>query len=276
MENNNMENNKMVNRSGKVWAGLFIIGVGVVLLLNNVGLNFPHWLFRWSTLLVVIGLFIGIKHNFRNNAWIILVLIGSYFTLQEALNIDFNFTKVTLPIIFVCLGLFLILRPKNSSFRAERCKRKSERWNRKFDKGFEDPISTDVAIEQQVSTDQKAYTEQKASNSSDYLDSVNVFGGSHQTIYSKNFKGGEVVAVFGGCDVNLTQADFEGEIEIDITAIFGGCKIIIPPGWQVKSEVTAIFGGLDDKRSVQPMEGQRKLVVIRGVAMFGGVDIRNF
>ena len=57
-----------------------------------------------------------------------------------------------------------------------------------------------------------------------YLDSVNVFGGSHQTIYSKNFKGGEITAVFGGCDVNLTQADFEGVVAIDVTAIFGGAK----------------------------------------------------
>lgn len=86
----------------------------------------------------------------------------------------------------------------------------------------------------------------------DILDSVNVFGGSHQRIFSKNFKGGDVIAIFGGCDINLTQADFTDTITLDVVAIFGGCKIIVPPGWEVKSEVTAIFGGMDDKRSVGP------------------------
>ena len=111
----------------------------------------------------------------------------------------------------------------------------------------------------------------------DIIDSVSIFGGNHHKVYSKNFKGGDVVAVFGGSDINLTQADFEGVVKLDIVAIFGGVKIIIPPGWEVKSEVTAIFGGIDDKRTlgvaaVEP----RKVLIIEGVALFGGVDIRNF
>ncbi len=267
--NNNMQYNNLENRSGKVWAGLFIIVVGSLLLLDNVGLDLPNWLFSWSTLLILIGLFIGIKHRFQHSSWIVMVLIGSYFTLEKAIDIDFDFGRVTLPIVLVTLGLFLIFKPKNNcEARANRWKRKGDRWKKKFEGqgDFQD-----------FNGDEPFKAAEKKQNSNDYLDSVNVFGGSHQTVYSKNFKGGEVIAVFGGCDVNLTQADFEGEIVIDITAVFGGCKIIIPPGWAVKSEVTAIFGGLDDKRSIQPMtDAQPKLVIIRGIAMFGGVDIRNF
>jgi predicted membrane protein len=269
MENNNIENQQMVNRSGKVWGGLFIIGVGSLLLLKNFGLDCPNWLFRWPTILIVIGLFIGIKHRFQNSGWIIMVLIGSYFMLEDALNLDFNFTQVTLPLILIVLGLLFIFKPKgNFNRRQHRWKRKQEWWDKKYGTGEGDPFSKDEPQQDPA---------EKASNSNDYLDSVNVFGGSHQSIYSKNFKGGEIVAVFGGCDLNLTQADFEGTIELDITAIFGGCKIIVPSGWQVKSEVTAIFGGLDDKRSVQPIgDGPQKLLILRGIAMFGGVDIRNF
>jgi predicted membrane protein len=267
MENNNIENNNGVDRSGKVWAGLFVIGVGALLLLNNIGLDFPNWLFRWPTILVVVGLFVGIKHQFRHAGWLVMVLIGSYFMLKDAIGLHVDFWRFTMPAILVAFGIILIFKPKSNFNRRHRWNRRADKWNRKFgsDERFagytEEPQPT---------------AEQKASNSNDYLDSVNVFGGSHQTIYSKYFKGGEVVAVFGGCDLNLTQADFEGTIEIDITAIFGGCKIIVPPGWQVKSEVTAIFGGLDDKRGIQPIEGQQKLLIIRGIAMFGGVDIRNF
>jgi len=106
---------------------------------------------------------------------------------------------------------------------------------------------------------------------------VNVFGGSNQKIYSKNFKGGEVLAVFGGCDVNLSQADFQGTIVLDLIAIFGGVKIIVPSNWEVKSEVTAIFGGIEDKRAtLAVLDEPRKVLKLKGVAMFGGVDIRNF
>lgn len=266
-----MENNKdMMNRSGKVWAGLFIIGIGILILLDNIGLNLPHWLISWSTFLIVLGLFVGVKHRFRNVGWLVMVLVGVYFTLDDAVkNLDVR--HVVFPTMLVLLGIFLIFKPKSTfDHHSDRWKRRGDRWRRKF--GEHDPFMANPAADPHLNPN----AEQKTS-SNDYLDSVNVFGGSHQTIYSKNFKGGEVTAVFGGCDLNLTQADFEGEIVIDITAIFGGCKIIIPPGWQVKPEVTAIFGGLDDKRSIQPaVEGQNKLLIIRGIAMFGGVDIRNY
>ena len=260
-----IKNKDVENQRGKVLAGGIIVVIGSLLLVDNMGLNLPNWLWHWSNILIVIGLFIGIKHNFKNNAWFILVLIGSFFTLKEVFDHDINFGKIVFPAMLVVLGLYILFKPKGSySHRAK--------W-KKF--GQEEPYTpyTEASSDQP----QPASTEQKKTSSSDYLDSVNVFGGSHQAIYSKNFKGGEITAVFGGCDVNLTQADFEGEIVIDVTAVFGGAKIIIPPGWEVKSEVTAIFGGLDDKRSIQPVtDGKHRLVIIKGLAMFGGVDIRNY
>ncbi|MNW17334.1 hypothetical protein D3C71_2164980 [compost metagenome] len=64
---------------------------------------------------------------------------------------------------------------------------------------------------------------------------------------------------------------------MDVVAIFGGVKIVVPPGWEVRSEVTAIFGGLDDRRTLGvPAVEPRKILIIEGVVMFGGVDIRNF
>lgn len=261
---NNMNKNKTENQSGKIWAGLFIIGIGAVLLLRNVGLDLPRWLFSWSTLLMVIGFFIGLKHRFRHSGWIIMVLIGGYFTLEKAFDFDFDFHRVTLPVFLVLLGLYLIFRPKYNFKENYFERRERESSLNETGEDFDD-------------VKHKYATEDRATNAQDYIDSVNVFGGSHQIVYSKNFKGGEITAVFGGCDVNLTQADFEGQVEIDVTAIFGGCKIVVPAGWQVKSEVTSVFGGLDDKRGVQPgVEGDRKLLVIRGIALFGGVDIRNF
>ncbi|RYG18980.1 MAG: hypothetical protein EOO07_07770 [Chitinophagaceae bacterium] len=264
------KNKETENQKGKVLAGLLIVVIGSLLLLDNVGLDLPSWLWHWSNILIVIGLFIGVKHNFRNSSWFILVIIGSVFTLKEAFGHEISFSRVVFPALLVVIGLYILFKPK-TGFRHK------AKWRKFNETGQFTPYTEVDGDPIAIETSTSASSEQKKNNSNDYLDSVNVFGGSHQTVYSKNFKGGEITAVFGGCDVNLTQADFEGEIIIDVTAIFGGAKFIIPPGWEVKSEVTAIFGGLDDKRSIQPItDGKNRLLIIKGLAMFGGVDIRNY
>ncbi len=260
------KNKDMINRSGKVWAGLFIVTIGALLLLKNLGLNLPDWLFSWSTFLIGLGLFIGFKRNFEGLGWFILIAVGSYFTLEEAVR-SFDVSDIGLPILLLVIGIFLIVKPKRTV--ANRWVRRRDRMRRGFDRSF--PYNESDAF---GTTEERA---KNTSNSSDYFDSINIFGGSQQTVYSKNFKGGQVVAIFGGCDVNLTQADFEGEIVIDVTAIFGGSKIIVPQGWEVKSEVTAILGGMDDKRAIVPLNPeQKKILILRGIAMFGGIEIKNF
>ena len=301
---NTTENNPYNKYSGKVGVGLFIILIGTALLLNNMGLKLPGWLFRWNTFLIALGLFVGFRHRFRSNGWLVMVLIGTYFTLMEALS-SWNMEKIVFPVMLLFLGLFLIVRPRRQHGYGRRWRRRMDRYNRRY-AGFAPggvasggvapggvaPSSVGSGAEQAggfVPGTEQAEAGQAGGFAPgdgqpdideriDYLDSVNVFGGSHQTIYSKNFKGGDVVAVFGGCDVNLTQADFEGQIRMEIVAIFGGAKIIVPAGWEIKSEVTAILGGMDDKRAILPTteDAPRKLLIITGVAIFGGIEIRNY
>jgi predicted membrane protein len=264
MENINNNNKEMVNRSGKVWAGLFIVGIGALLLLKNFGLGFPSWI-NWGTWLVIIGLFVGARNNFRTSGWFVMVLIGGYVMLDDILD-GFNLPDIATPVAVVVLGLYLIFKPKNTlNFKKDKWRRKHGDYNT-----FEqvNPLGQDP----NATSDAK-----KDFNPNDYIDSVNVFGGSNQVIYSKNLKGGEITAVFGGGDINLTQSDFEGQIILDITAVFGGVKIVVPPTWQIKSEVTAVFGGVDDKRAIYPaIEQANKLIIIRGTVLFGGVEFKSF
>lgn len=263
----NINNKEMVNRSGKVWAGLFIVGIGALLLLRNFGLDIPHWVFSWSTWLIVIGLFVGARHNFRNSGWFVMVLIGAYFTLKDIFR-DYDMSNVVFPIMLLALGIYLILKPKNN------CKDVNNRWQRRrnrFGNRFDSTNPLGQAPNEPTGDAQQGY------NATDYIDSVNIFGGSNQIIYSKNLKGGEIIAVFGGGDINLIQADFENQLTLDVTAIFGGLKIVVPATWQIKSEVTAIFGGVDDKRGMYPAaEHADKLLIIRGVVLFGGVEFKSY
>lgn len=269
-----MENcNNKHNNTSRIWSGLIILGVGLVFFLRNVGIHIPGWVISWHTLLIIIGLLVGYKRNFNGGGWLIMVLIGGFFTFQDVLNADFS--KYYIAIGFIVLGLFVIFKPKSTHDRWHRKWKQKFAAHREFGKSADFDKSADFEYAGPDSSDTGySYTDRE---DSEVLDSVNVFGGSHQNVYSKNFKGGDVIAVFGGADINFTQADFQGSITLEVVAIFGGVKIIIPPSWEIKSEIAAIFGGMDDKRAIGPVsDTDRKVLVIKGVALFGGVDIRNF
>jgi predicted membrane protein len=248
--------------SSRICSGLVILVIGLVFLLRNFGLYIPGWIFTWPMLLIAIGLLIGFKRDFKGVGWLVMVLIGGSFLVGDIWGQEVS--KYYFGGALIVAGLYMILGPKSVD-----CKGKgfSKRWERKFEKKAD-----------WKAAEKESYAASYANaDKNDILESVSVFGGSHQHIHSKNFKGGEAIAVFGGCDVNLTQADFEGTIELDVVALFGGVKIIVPPSWEVKSEVVAIFGGLDDKRSLGPVSTEpRKILKIQGVTIFGGVEIRNF
>lgn len=238
-------------RSNRIGSGLILLVIGLIFFLRNFGIGIPHWIFSWHTFLIGIGLLVGYRRNFTGGGWLVMVLIGSYFTIEDM--IDINLSHYYLASGFIILGLYLILKP--AGLNKGKWKKKTANFNL-----TDSPDS-----------------EGRVTNESDYIDSVNVFGSSKLHSHSKNFKGGDVVLIFGGCDLNLTQADFEETITIDVVAVFGGVKIIVPPNWVVKSGITPIFGGFNDKRSILPMgEGPHKTLKIEGVVLFGGVDIKNY
>jgi len=47
----------------------------------------------------------------------------------------------------------------------------------------------------------------------------------------------------------------------------------VPDGVEVRNQVSGIFGGVDVK--VSPPRTGAPTVIVKGVAMFGGVEIRN-
>jgi predicted membrane protein len=249
--------------SGRALSGLIILAIGIIFFLRSFGLEIPDWIVSWHTILIFVGLYIGFKKNFTGNVWLVFLIIGTYFTLNDIVN--FNLGRFYFPIAFIILGLYLILRPRKSV---------QSQWKKKAafqDSGFfngDEPLTAEQSPVSQT---------HQAGEDKEVVDFVAIFAGTHHKIFSKNFKGGNVTAIFGGCELHMTQADFTDTIVLDVVAIFGGTKLIIPSSWEVKSEITAIFGGVDDKRVIVPfVEGPRKTLIIKGVALFGGVEIKNY
>ena len=97
-----------------------------------------------------------------------------------------------------------------------------------------------------------------------------------KNIISKNFRGGEIVNIMGGADINLMQADIQGPVVLEVVQIFGGTKIIVPAHWKVHPEMAAVFGGVEDQRfTYTTAPDDTRTLYIKGTSIFGGNTIKS-
>jgi predicted membrane protein len=117
------------------------------------------------------------------------------------------------------------------------------------------------------------YSEQTEAEE-DKVDRVLVFSGINKKFISSNFQGTNIVAVFGGGEIDLSDVKTkEKEVILEFTAVFGGLKVILPKSWAVKSEGVGIIGGFDNKTK---LSGKKTVdVKLKGAAILGGVEIVN-
>lgn len=250
-------NNNLSNSSGRVVTGLIILGIGALLLLDRMGVNFPGWLLSWPMILVLMGLVIGIRHKFRNPVWIVLMGLGGFF-LADNFFPDFNAMSFILPAIVIAVGLLIILRPSHTMGGS--C---GGRWHRRHGTTPE----SETAI----------LSGPSAVSNDDGIEITAVFGGVKKRMMTRNFTGGEIVCFMGGAEVDLMQSDIVGRAEIDLTQVFGGTKLLIPAHWNVRSEMAAIFAGIEDKRPLtNVITDANKLLVLKGTSVFGGIEIKSY
>jgi len=247
--------------NGHIWTGALLLIIGGVALAKSLGVAMPEWLFTWQMLLIVIGLFIGLKKGFRGG-WFVPVIIGGAFLLNEYVWHG-QMYKHLWPLILIVVGLAFVFKPKKKNWHC-----------------YDEKKNTAMTTETTPLTDTPVTPpppDTAVPGADDYIDITAIFGGTEKTVLSKNFKGGSVTNVFGGSEINLSQADIHGTVILDITAIFGGATLVVPSNWVVKSDAALIFGGISDKRSVSGYsETVSKNLVIKGTILFGGMEIKSF
>ena len=111
----------------------------------------------------------------------------------------------------------------------------------------------------------------------DTINAQALFTGIQKRVLSKNFQGGKVSAIFGGTDIDFSQADLADGAIINVEVAFGGVKLVVPPHWDLQINVTNIFAGIEDKRMYPqtPNDGT-KVLRIYGSIIFGGLEIKSF
>jgi DUF1707 SHOCT-like domain len=84
----------------------------------------------------------------------------------------------------------------------------------------------------------------------------------------------QVLAVMGGSDIDLRQAELEGpEVTITIYAVMGGAHVIVPEGVFVDLSGLSIMGGKDHRPGTEPVPPGAPVVRIRAYTVMGGVSV---
>ncbi len=225
----------------KTWGVLLVI-VGGLLIANAIDLlpyKITDILISWEMVLIVVGVF-SLVNNQSKVIGIILISLGVFFLFDNYWDFPYYVRKAFWPSVVVVFGLYLILSPPKF-------------FRHKKDGNKED--------------------------SRDFIDEVSIFGGSERVVTSNEFKGGKATSIFGGSKINLMNSQLaEGENILDTISLFGGTTIIVPAGWNVQIQVASIFGGFSDKRERMPnlVFDQEKVLVIKGLAIFGGGEVKSF
>jgi hypothetical protein len=103
---------------------------------------------------------------------------------------------------------------------------------------------------------------------------VHVFGGSNRKSTWNVAPRIKMINVFGGCDLDFTQATFTArKTRIIMLCLFGGANLNVPEGIKVVSKAVCIFGGIDN-RAPGTTDPNAPTLVIEGLILFGGVDIK--
>lgn len=247
--------------------GFVVVLFGLGILLKRMHLPLPNWLFGWEMILILIGVITGINSKFKDVSWIILITIGVVFLSDEIVPIP-SIRQFIWPIGIIAMGLIIAFKPRFG-------RRHRRRW-------MQDPTPISPSPAAHSSRNFSVMPDTAPVNDAntvtdDVLDATAVFGGVKRSVVSKRFRGGEVVAVFGGAEINLAHADFEGTIKMEIVNVLGGTKLIVPADWDVQSVMVAVFGGVDDKRFINPqLINPNKKLIIEGTSFLGGLEIKSY
>ena len=237
--------------------GALILGAGVVLLLDQQGILSADRVFNyfWPAVLIAAGIvtLVGCRGRGGRGLWGFIMLGWGILLLLSNLGIGhFRFESVW-PLAVIGIGIAMIYQAMSGRGSCADGTARPQ-WM-----DYVNPWS------------------RSGSDDSD-LNHVAIFGGFNKRSTTKTFRGGKLIALCGGFQIDLRKADMEADTAvIEAVAIMGGGEIKVPEHWQVSMDGIGIFGGYSDESSQQqPAPGVTpKKLIVKGVAVLGGVVVKN-
>jgi hypothetical protein len=223
--------------SPRLILGVFIMGFGLLLTLDNLGLiDSGRWWRFWPLILIVAG-----AARLREVSWRVqadkagglLVAVGSVLLLA---NMGLFRLRYLWPLFLLGLGGSLI-------------------WKA-------------------VRTKPGERTDTPSLEGADRIEAFVMIGGVSRRSHSQDFKGGSATAVMGGAEVDFRHASITtSPVVFDTFTMWGGISLKVPRDWVVESQVLPVLGGFEDKTHPEP--GSHKRLIITGMAIMGGIEVKN-
>lgn len=224
-----------MKKLGNILWGICFILVGVIVLLNSLGIADINIFFKgWWTLFIIVPSLVGLIKD-EDKVWsAFFLLLGVALLLVSRGIIDMDVVaKCILPVILIIIGANII---------------------------FKDRISA------------KVNEKVKELNKKDADEYYATFSGQKLNFDGQEFKGSKLNAIFGGIDIDLRQAEIKQDVVIDVTAVFGGVDIKVPKNVSVKVASNSIFGGVSNKVKTN---ATKPIIYVKAMCLFGGCDINE-
>jgi predicted membrane protein len=248
----------IIRSSGGLFIGLILAGIGAVLLLQNLGIipDQDLWDF-WPVILIVAGASrAASSYGPTGRMWGgVMALAGIVILLANLGYIHHDIWTFFWPVVLIGIGALMLVRG------LERNHYLDQWW------GGNRPSGPGAGGGAGATPGPSIHR----------VHEFGIFGGGHRRVDSKEFEGGDIVALFGGVQLDLREAETKlDEMVVDVTAAFGGAEIRVPETWAVSMRVTSIFGGYDDKTHAPPPGAVKPpLLVVTGAVIFGGLAVKN-
>ncbi|HYR43516.1 MAG TPA: DUF5668 domain-containing protein [Terriglobia bacterium] len=241
-------------------AGVIFLVIGAVFLLGNMGyLDVREVFAYWPLILIVFGVvrIVESREDYGQTAGIFWVVVGLLFLLGSFGIIRLAFHELW-PVLLIGVGALMLWRAALA---------------RRGPRPVREPGTAEPGGSAGFAGSADANT---TSSSSSVVSATAILGGVERRINSQDFRGGDVTAIMGGCNIDLRGASITAPHQpvLELFALFGGIEIRIPDDWTVVSELEVILGGFDDRKS-DPPKDESKRFIIRGTVLMGGVEVRN-
>ncbi len=234
--------------TSQVLMGVLVIALGLLFLLDNLDIiEVRNALAFWPLIFIFAGVAKLLDTTTPNGYLVGLAGIGIGVTMiLHRLGIIYFSWRAAWPLVLIAVGAMVVYRAMTGQ--------RTARFG---------VVVVDGKDEKQDLANVEAQT----------VDVTAVLGGFERRVHTRDFRGGEVTAVMGGCSLDMRDASISGEAVIHVFAFWGGVTLKVPPDWTVVLQGTPIMGGFDEK-TVAPPDNSKRLIV-RGYAIMGGVEVRN-
>ena len=251
---------------GRFVAGAILILLGIVYSLDSFGVLYAGDIMRyWPLILIGIGITQLSHSRFapRRVSGFILIGLGTIFLLRTLNVVHFHGRDIW-PFILLVVGGGLVWQALSRRSPA-------------YPSGPGPAPAEHILENAREGLASARAGRAGAQEAGSVLNEFAFMGGGDRIVRAQDFRGGDVTAIMGGFGIDLRGAAIAGDsATIEVFTLWGGVDFKVPEDWSVSVRGVPILGVFTNSaRTFQQGNPAAKTLVIKGVAIMGGVEVKN-